>query len=209
MVGWMQELRWVECKNFIKSETSSCLNVQEANFSRGLDDNIDRGASFSLWSIKISLQIVSMFHMNQWNNSLAVSLPPNWILHTLMHDPIYSIWNSNFGALYVFLHMKILEHIYVTYVPMMCRLCTEEFKSHAVKKEAMVTSQGVVKLCWCKLPAEYDLRKCLSFHMRNAAMKLSILKASKDRDSWGVKIRPIYRQIISDLILCAFWGEHR
>ena len=28
----MQELRWVECKNFIKSEISSCLNVQEANF---------------------------------------------------------------------------------------------------------------------------------------------------------------------------------
>ena len=37
-------------------------------------------------------------------------------------------------------------------------------------------------------------------HEERCYMKLSIFEASKDRDSWGVKLRPIYRQIISDLI---------
>ena len=203
MVGWMQELRWVECKNFIKSETSICLNVQEAKFSRGLGDKIDRGASFSLWTIKISLQIVSMLHMNQWNNSLAVFLLPNWILHTLLQSVIFYIpfEIQNLGHFVFSSHedtgaylSNICANDVQTLLWRVQKPCCKK-RSHGYKKSRsckvglMLTSSRV----WVEEMPFFS-------HEERCYMKLSIFEASKDRDSWGVKLRPIYRQIISDLI---------
>ena len=147
LVGWMQEFNQIW--NFILPECFRKQNFQEDWVIRLIEE-------------QAFLYGPSKFHYKSLVCSIWISETIAWLCSCCQIEfciPYCRVWSFIFhlkfkiwGTL-CFLHMKILEHIYLTYVPMMCRLCTEEFKSHAVKKEAMVTSQGVVKLCWCKLPA--------------------------------------------------------